>query len=460
MYRLIKDHLGVGAIYGRRCAETGVISEQEQDSITQKHVEALKKASQHEKAEPVRNINTSQGPEWDEIEQEYSDEPVDTGVAETALQNLGREIMEVPEGFHVHPTLNRILSRKKKTFEEKSLVDWSLAEALAFGSLLQEGIGVRMSGEDSVRGTFSQRHLTWWDVESDRPRPYTPLGELDSRRAELYAFDSPLSEYSIMGFEYGYSLVSPNALVIWEAQFGDFANGGQVIIDNYIASAESKWNRSSGLVLLLPHGSEGQGPDHSSGHLERFLELAACDNIQVCNVTTPAQYFHLLRRQVKMSCRKPLIIMTPKSLLRHPKVVSSVKDLAEGVFEPVLDGSCDPDSAGRLLLCSGKVYYELLARRDQTERDDTAIVRLELLFPFPHRAVETCLKEYSRAEKIAWVQEEHKNYGAWAFVREQFSLHFPQIEIRYIGRDESPTSATGLYRQFKAEQKKLIEEAL
>jgi 2-oxoglutarate dehydrogenase E1 component len=460
MYRLIKDHLGVGAIYGRRCAETGVISEQEQDSITQKHVEALKKASQHEKAEPVRNINTSQGPEWDEIEQEYSDEPVDTGVAETALQNLGREIMEVPEGFHVHPTLNRILSRKKKTFEEKSLVDWSLAEALAFGSLLQEGIGVRMSGEDSVRGTFSQRHLTWWDVESDRPRPYTPLGELDSRRAELYAFDSPLSEYSIMGFEYGYSLVSPNALVIWEAQFGDFANGGQVIIDNYIASAESKWNRSSGLVLLLPHGSEGQGPDHSSGHLERFLELAACDNIQVCNVTTPAQYFHLLRRQVKMSCRKPLIIMTPKSLLRHPKVVSSVKDLAEGVFEPVLDDSCDPDSAGRLLLCSGKVYYELLARRDQTERDDTAIVRLELLFPFPHRAVETCLKEYSRAEKIAWVQEEHKNYGAWAFVREQFSLHFPQIEIRYIGRDESPTSATGLYRQFKAEQKKLIEEAL
>lgn len=460
MYRLIKDHPGVGAVYGRYCVETGVISEQEQSSITQEHVESLKKASKHEQADPVRNINTSQGPEWEKIEQDYSDEPVDTRVSEDALRSIGRDIMEVPKGFHVHPTLKRILSRKKKSFEEDSLVDWSLAEAIAFGSLLQEGIPVRMSGEDSVRGTFSQRHLTWWDVESDKPRPYTPLEALDSRQAELAVFDSPLSEYSVMGFEYGYSLVSPNALVIWEAQFGDFANGAQVIIDNYIASAESKWNRSSGLVLLLPHGSEGQGPDHSNGHLERFLELAGDDNIQVCNVTTPAQYFHVLRRQVKMNCRKPLIIMSPKSLLRHPKVISGVTDLAEGGFYPVLDDSCDPERVNRVLLCSGKVYYDLLARREETERTDSAIIRLELLYPFPYRAIRACMEKYSRAEEVIWVQEEHNNYGAWAYMQERFSLHFSKIQLRYTGRAESATSATGLYRQFQAEQKKLIEEAL
>ena len=460
MYRLIKDHPAVGAIYGRYCAETHVASEQKQASITQKYIDALKEALQHERAEPVTSINSDQGPEWMGVEQSYSHEQADTKVAESTLESLGRHIMEVPEGFGIHPTLARILSRKRKAFEEKSLIDWSLSEALAFGTLLQEGIPVRLSGEDSVRGTFSQRHLTWWDIKSDQPRSHTALQASGPGRAELAAFDSPLSEYSVLGFEYGYSLVSPNALVAWEAQFGDFANGAQVIIDNYIASAQSKWDRSSGLVLLLPHGSEGQGPDHSSAHLERFLQLAAGNNIQVCNVTTPAQYFHVLRRQVKMSCRRPLIIMTPKSLLRHPKVISPVTDFAEGGFREVLDDSCDPDQVERVLLCSGKVYYDLLARRQETGRTDSAIVRVELLYPFPNRDLEDCVEKYARAGSVVWVQEEQKNSGAWAYMREHFSSHFPQIDLQYIGRGQSAASATGLFKQFQEEQKKLIEDAL
>jgi len=460
MYRLIKDHPSVGAIYGRHCAETGVVSEQEQSSITQKYVEALKQALQRERAEPVTSISTGQGPEWDQIERRYPCEGADTKVAESTLRDIGRQILEVPDGFHVHRTLARILSRKKKAFEEDSFVDWSLAESLAFGSLLKEGIPVRLSGEDSVRGTFSQRHLTWWDVESEQPSHHTPLKALASGQTKLALFDSPLSEYSVLGFEYGYSLVSPNALVVWEAQFGDFVNGAQVVIDNYIASAESKWDRSSGLVLLLPHGSEGQGPDHSSAHLERFLQLAADNNIQICNVTTPAQYFHVLRRQVKMSCRKPLIIMTPKSLLRHPKVISPVADLADGGFEQILDDSCDRDQVRRVLLCSGKVYYDLLARREETQRTDSAIVRVEMLYPFPDRAIGDCIENYAGADAVIWVQEEHKNSGPWQYMRERFSSHLPQSDLQYIGRQESASSATGLFRQFQAEQKKLIEDAL
>ncbi len=460
MYRLIKNHPSVGTIYGRHCAEAGVASEQEQAEITRKHVESLKEALHQERAEPVTSINTDQGPEWEGVEQDYSCGPTDTTVTQSTLQRIGRHITEVPEGFAIHPTLARILSRKKKAFEEDSQVDWSSAEALAFGSLLLEGTQVRLSGEDSARGTFSQRHLTWWDIESDQPRPYTPLGELDPDQARLTALDSPLSEYSVMGFEYGYSLVSPDALVLWEAQFGDFANGAQVIIDNYIASAESKWDRASGLVLLLPHGSEGQGPDHSSAHLERFLQLAAGNNIQVCNVTTPAQYFHVLRRQVKMSCRRPLIIMTPKSLLRHPKVISPVADLAEGGFAEVLDESCDPGRVERVLLCSGKVCYDLLARRQETGRTDSAIIRVEMLYPLPHGDIDACLEKYAGAGSVVWVQEEHRNAGAWSYMRECFSTHFPQVELQYIGRGENAASATGLFRQFQAEQKKLIEDAI
>jgi 2-oxoglutarate dehydrogenase E1 component len=282
---------------------------------------------------------------------------------------------------------------------------------------------------------------------------------LSPDQSQLAAFDSPLSEYSILGFEYGYSLVSPFALIMWEAQFGDFANGAQVIIDNYIVSAQSKWDRASGVVLMLPHGSEGQGPDHSSAHLERFLQLAAQDNVQICNVTTPAQYFHLLRRQVKVSFRKPLIIMTPKSLLRHPKVVSPLSDLAEGAFGEVLDDTVDADKVERVLLCSGKIYYDLLARQEASDKTNAAIVRIEQLYPFAKDSIAGCLAKYGSAKEIVWVQEEPRNSGAWTYMCERFSTEFPDVQLRYHGRDEGASSATGSFKQFQQEQQQLVEGA-
>ena len=459
MYRLIRKHPNVTTLYGRHCAEVGVASTQEQESIAAGHMQSLKQALHHARSEPISQTDTTQGPDWEGIHNRYSDEQIDTGVSESTLCHIARHITTVPEGFCIHPTLARILKRMRARFEERSLVDWSLAEALAFGSLLLEGIPVRLSGEDCVRGTFSQRHLTWWDIESDRPRPYTPLQTLAPDQAELAAFDSPLSEYSIVGFEYGCSLVNPHFLVAWEAQFGDFANGAQVIIDNYIVSAESKWGRASGLVLLLPHGPEGQGPDHSNAHLERFLQLAAGDNIQVCNVTTPAQYFHLLRRQVKRSFRSPLVIMTPKSLLRHPEVIAPVSDLAQGSFQQVLDDSCDPGPVCRVLLCSGKVYYDLVAHRQAVGRTDTAVIRVEQLYPFPDRMIDSCLKRYPQAREITWLQEECRNSGAWGYMRERFSSHFPSLDLQCSARDDLASGATGSFRRHQQEQKALIEGA-
>jgi 2-oxoglutarate dehydrogenase E1 component len=378
-------------------------------------------------------------------------------VTATTLQRIGLHITTIPEGFHVHPTLARILERRHTGFKDLAPIDWSSAEALAFGALLLEGVPVRLSGQDSVRGTFSQRHLTWWDVQSDRSHSYTPLQTLDGKAAELAAFDSPLSEYSILGFEYGYSLSRPGALVAWEAQFGDFANGAQIIIDNYVASAEDKWGRFSGLVLLLPHGNEGQGPDHSSGRLERFLPLAARDNLQVCHPSTPAQYFHLLRRQVRVDFRKPLVVMTPKSLLRHPKVISPLADLAQGHFLAVLDDTLDRDQVQRILLCSGKVYYDLLAQRESSARADTALIRIEQFYPFPEQALSDCLDGYSRLRDVTWVQEEPRNAGAWAYMRERFAQYLPATELHYFGREESPSSGTGSFQQYQRHQKELVE---
>jgi 2-oxoglutarate dehydrogenase E1 component len=459
MYKIISEHPSVATIYGRRCTKDGVMEAKQQESVKQQYIDALKEALQKSKSEPVSQIDTTQGLDWAGISDQYSPQPINTAVAESTLRRIGEHITKVPEQFHIHPILGRILQRKRQTFEQKTLVDWSFAEALAFGSLLLEGIPVRLSGEDCVRGTFSQRHLTWWDMDSPEPKPYSALQTLDGKKAELSVFDSPLSEYSTVGFEYGYSLVRPHALVAWEAQFGDFANGAQVIIDNYIVSAQSKWGRSSGLVLLLPHGSEGQGPDHSSAHLERFLQLAAHENMQICNATTPAQYFHLLRRQVKLSFRRPLVLMTPKSLLRHPKVVSPLMDLAGGGFQEVLDDSCEPGKVERVLLCSGKIYYDLLDQRQQSGRDDTALIRVEQLYPFPETALRSCLEKYPSVREVTWVQEEPRNYGSWSYMHEHFGSRFSEIGLRYLGRDESASSETGSFKQFQADQKNLVESA-
>jgi 2-oxoglutarate dehydrogenase E1 component len=336
-------------------------------------------------------------------------------------------------------------------------VDWSFAEALAFGSLLVEGVPVRLSGQDSRRGTFSQRHAVLYDARTGEP--YSPLNGLAPEQALFCAFDSLLSENAVLGFEFGYAWDAPRTLVLWEAQFGDFANGGQVIIDQFLSCCTSKWQRDCGLVMLLPHGYEGQGPEHSSARLERYLQLCAEDNLQVCNPTTPAQYFHLLRRQMKRAFRKPLIIMTPKSLLRLKAAMSPVEEFTTGHFLEVLDDTrADPLRVRRVVLCSGKVYYELQERRAQHEAGDVALIRVEQFYPFPEELLKRALARYRKAKEWVWAQEESQNMGGWTFLEPR--LRALGYEVRYVGRDASASPATGSRTVHLLEQRDLVEAAI
>jgi 2-oxoglutarate dehydrogenase E1 component len=458
MYRVIQDHPGVTAIHGEFCDRNEIMGREEQGKIREEHRITLKAALDRARSRPVRAGIESQGPLWDAVTFKYSWEKAATGVPEDRLREIAARISAVPEDFSINPKLRRIVEGKLQVLTDKNLVDWAFAESLAFGSLLVEGVPVRLTGQDSDRGTFSQRHLTWWDTQSPAPRHHTPLAALSGPKAPFMAFDSPLSEYSVLGFEYGYSLVNPQTLVMWEAQFGDFANGAQVVLDNFIATGESKWQHRSGLVLLLPHGSEGQGPDHSSAHLDRLLQAAAEENIQICNATTPAQYFHLLRRQVTVPFRKPLFILTPKSLLRHPLVVSPVSDLSRGAFEPVIDDPAAAAGVKRVLLCSGKVYYDLRDHREKNRRFDVAIVRVEQLYPFPAAQLGAIAARFAGAD-VYWVQEEHRNFGAWGFMVEQLRAALPHVNPVYAGRPESASPATGLLKVHRVEQQKVVESA-
>jgi 2-oxoglutarate dehydrogenase E1 component len=383
-----------------------------------------------------------------------------TGVAPATLEQVLDGLVDTPSGFQVHAKLARQLAARRQQFEEGK-IQWALAEALGFGSLVLEGTPVRLSGEDSGRGTFSQRHAILHDTRTGTP--HTPLQHLDPGQAAFHVFDSLLSEFAVLGFEYGYSVAHPEALVLWEAQFGDFVNGAQVIIDQFLASAEDKWDQQSGVVLLLPHAFEGQGPEHSSARLERFLQLAARGNLRVSNPSTPAQYFHLLRSQVRRSERKPLIVLTPKSLLRHRECVSTAAQLAEGRFEQVLDDAQQPDPqrVERLLLCSGKVFYDLQAQRAQGDSTNLALCRVEWLYPFPNDAITSLLDRYPAAQDIVWVQEEPRNMGAWAFIQDRLpELLGSERKLRYVGRPRSASSATGSLKRHQAEQDMLVREAL
>jgi len=386
-----------------------------------------------------------------------------TAVARELLDATARALLDVPPGFSVHPKLKRIFEQRTQSVLGGGEIDWGTAEALALGSLLQEGVTVRLTGQDCERGTFGHRHAVLHDVENGSR--YTPLAKLGANGTRFIIANSLLSEAGVLGFEYGYSTVDPNRLALWEAQFGDFANSAQVIIDQFIASGEKKWSRSSGLVLLLPHGYEGKGPEHSSARIERFLQLCAEDNLQVCNLSTPAQYFHALRRQIRRNFRKPLVLMTPKSLLRHPKCVSTVDELTAGGFREVIDdagfaaGGRDPQSARRVLLCCGKVYYTLLEARETHGFDDVAIARLEELHPFPFDALRGVLARYG-AKEVIWVQEEPWNMGAWSFVSDRMTRVLPDgATLRYVGRRESASPATGSYRLHEEEQAEFVREA-
>jgi 2-oxoglutarate dehydrogenase E1 component len=389
---------------------------------------------------------------------------VDTGIETKLFDSLGRTLTTVPEGLTIHKTLGRVLDAKREMFKSSANFDWATGEALAFGSLLSEGYGVRLSGQDSGRGTFSQRHAVWVDQTDEHK--YRPLSTIEHGSFEV--LDSPLSEYGVLGFEYGYALADPKTLVLWEAQFGDFMNGAQIMIDQFIASGEAKWLRANGLVMMLPHGYEGQGPEHSSARPERFLQLCAQDNMQVANCTTPANFFHLLRRQMHRSFRKPLIVFTPKSLLRHKLAVSKAADFqGESHFMRILsDPSAPADKdVKRLVLCSGKVAYDLMEARDAAGDKTTAIVRVEQLYPFPGEPLTARLKKMTSLETVVWAQEEPKNNGYWSFV-EPFieeclvATGGKATRAKYAGRAAAASPATGLMKRHQAEQGALIADAL
>lgn len=457
MYDRIKDRPAPYELYGEKLIEEEVISQEELDGVKNNIRESLNRAyaAAHDKTCEVPQVQYYEA--WDGFGYEPDYEPVETGVEEQKLISLARRMTDYPEGFAVFRKLDRILKRRVETIEKGEEIDWASAEMIAFASLLVEGTSVRLSGQDCQRGTFSQRHSVLVDVKTGEQ--FIPLNALNEEQARFFVYDSMLSENAVLGFEYGYSTVSPNALVIWEAQFGDFANNAQTIIDQYIAGAEVKWQRRSGLVLLLPHGFEGQGPEHSSARLERFLQLCAEDNLQVCNPSSPAQYFHLLRRQVKRNFRKPLIVMTPKSLLRHPLAVSRLSEMTGGSFTEVLDDPLDIKEPERVLICTGKIYYDLFERREQLKKARTAIIRIEQLYPFPSRQLKELLKNYAGADQWVWVQEEPENMGAWRFVQ-PYLRNVIDGKVNYTGRRAAASPASGHFTIHRMEQEKILDEAV
>jgi len=388
---------------------------------------------------------------------------IETPVTAGVVTQITQQISVVPDGFHLNPKMVSQLARRAKMGEGSVAVDWAFAEAIAFGSLALEGTRVRLSGQDSGRGTFSQRHAVLYDTQTGQA--WAPLTEMNSAsaRGRFEVFDSSLSEAGVLGFEYGYSVIATDALVMWEAQFGDFNNVAQSIIDQYISSSEDKWKQRSRLTMLLPHGYEGQGPEHSSARLERFLQLCAANNLCVCYPSTPAQYFHLLRRQIREGFERPLIVMTPKSLLRLPAAGSSVEQITSGGFQPVIDDadSEDANAVERIVFCSGKVFYDLSEGRKKSSAGHVAIVRVEQFYPFPLSAIKEIIAKYANAKDLVWCQEEPKNMGAWIFMEGKFEDLVPGgDQLRYLGRAESASPATGNYSVHMQEQEKLVSEAL
>ncbi|MDX2499760.1 MAG: 2-oxoglutarate dehydrogenase E1 component [Deltaproteobacteria bacterium] len=457
MYEQIRQRPSLHRIYADKLIEDGVIQKSDPDTIAKEINTRLETA--------YDTIHGSECPfpfplfyeNWEEIKADFSHAPVDTGVKKETLLSLAQKLNSVPKNFALNPKLERMLQKRQKAAESGHGLDWSGAEALAFGSLLTEGFPVRLSGQDSGRGTFSQRHSVLVDIQTGEN--YVPLNALGKQQAAFNVYNSLLSEAGVLGFEYGYSLAQPHGLTIWEAQFGDFVNNAQSIIDLFIASGESKWQRLSGLVLMLPHGFEGLGPEHSSARLERFLQLCAADNIQVCYPSTPAQYFHLLRRQVKAQFRKPLVILTPKSLLRLPAAVSTLEALTRGSFRPVIEDQNTVKNPKTVLFCSGKIYYELAARHMELEDTDIALLRIEQFYPFPEDLLRKLAKQYSGAKKWAWVQEEPENMGGWQFIRPRLEAIIGQPLV-YIGREAASSPATGFPVIFRQEQNAIIEKAV
>jgi 2-oxoglutarate dehydrogenase E1 component len=457
MYRKISDHPTVRELWAEELERRGVIGEGEADELVKEMMDKM--AEVHK--DPSEDL---------EEEDVVTDQPYtplvevpETAVPAERLAALNAALLERPEGFTPNSKLDRLMQKSRGEMNGSGGgIDWAHAEALAFASLLEDGTPVRITGQDTERGTFSQRHAVLYDAETDER--YVPLQNLPQAKASFSIYNSPLSEIAVLGFEYGYSVNSGDTLVLWEAQYGDFANVGQPMIDQFIVSGQAKWGQTSGLVLLLPHGYEGQGPEHSSARLERFLQLAAGENIRVANLTTAAQYFHLLRAQAALTENKrPLVVMAPKSLLRHPMAASTLEDLAEGAFRPVLDDAEARERAGsveRLILCSGKVYTELVGSEYREEATDTAVARIELLYPFPEEQVREVVEGYEGLREVIWVQEEPQNMGAWTFVEPRLrEILGDDLPIRYVGKPGRPSPAQGSAKFHKQEHAGIVESA-
>jgi 2-oxoglutarate dehydrogenase E1 component len=458
MYSKIRERPSLTSIYTEQLIMTGDMTVAETEAVTEKFENKLQEALNEVKTGPAHyaGMHGFEG-QWKGLTSHYSHTPVQTGVPRETLSRIAAALTRVPSHFEVHPKIASIFKTWHQDLVDGKPLFWPFAELLAFGSLLLEGVPVRLSGQDSRRGTFSQRHSVLYDARTGEP--YSPLNALAPDQALFSAYDSLLSEAAVLGFEFGYALDAPHTLVLWEAQFGDFANGAQVIIDQFVASSDSKWQRDSGVVMLLPHGYEGQGPEHSSARLERYLQLCAEDNMQVCYPSTPAQYFHVLRRQMKRDFRKPLILMTPKSMLRSRAAVSPPEELVKGRFLEVLDDTVvDPARVRRVLLCSGKVYYDLFERRSREEAGDVALVRVEQFYPFPEEELKRALLRYRKAQEWVWVQEESHNMGGWTFMESR--LRAMGYEVQYVGRDASASPATGSLEVHRREQKELVEAAV
>ncbi|HWF36190.1 MAG TPA: 2-oxoglutarate dehydrogenase E1 component, partial [Solirubrobacteraceae bacterium] len=459
MYARIKKHAPVRELYARQLIDQGVVSEGETTAMTDEVWAIL--SDEHQKLKAQIAAAKSLEHHTGEYQLDRSASPeVQTAVSEPRLRTLNEELLSVPEGFTVHPKLVKQLEQRREALGAEGGITWAHAEALAFASLLTEGIPIRLTGQDAERGTFSQRHLVLHDARTGQE--HSPIQNLPGALAPMELHNSPLSEQGCLGFEYGYSQEGPETLVLWEAQFGDFVNSAEVIIDQFITPGLAKWGQTSRLTLLLPHGYEGSGPEHSSARLERWLQLAAEGNIRVANCTTPAQYFHLLRRQARVAKQRPLFLMTPKSLLRLPQAQSSIEELAGGQFRPVLpEPGVDPEQVTRLVLCSGKVYYDLIGHADRQDNPGVAVGRIELLYPFPQGEILSLLARYPNLQELVWVQEEPRNMGARMYMAPRILQVLPDaIHFGYIGRPERAASGEGYPVAHAKEQGRIVSTAL
>ena len=475
MYQKIKNHPSILTVYSKQLVEEGLFTKEEIEKQKSDYKKKLDKEFEDSKKYISNEQDWFTG-SWSKFSTEKgSDRRGTTAVDKKVIKKIGIKLISLPNSFNAHPTINRIFEAKKKMFESEKGFDWSTAESLAFATLAEEGYPIRLVGQDSVRGTFSQRHAGLTDQKTGEK--YFPLKILSKKQANVEIVDSLLSEMGVLGFEYGYSLVEPNTLVAWEAQFGDFANGAQIIFDQFISSGEKKWTRASGLIMLLPHGYEGQGPEHSSARIERYLQACAQENLQVVNCTTPANYFHVLRRQIHRSFRKPLIVFTPKSLLRHKKCVSEIEDFSNNnSFHRVLpDHAEDPKykliklapdkEIKRIVICSGKVYFDLLEKRQEIKEKRVQLVRIEQIYPFPAKTLAKLIKRFVNAEEYIWCQEEPQNMGCWNTVERYINWTLNHIKskaknIKYIGRSPMASTATGYLKKHVAQQQEIVTKAL